>query len=601
MGEQVRQLMNSELDKYIDSVDIKKTETPAFIERLQKTQEFMITTLDSIQSFKPFYSDLFKLYLQTFHLKLSDFASNYWNKNYKKFGGHEIMQFLNILYLQENMINKYGMNDPRYFNSYNELSGTFCVRTFNNMMPMILQVLEKMQTDFYKEKNNNCNSHGPVDLFRFVNEVFDCYDHCPQSDICKSLLSLVFKIISSFQTEFKKVALEAEDMSIEVFCAMTNSNMKFMSAVRTFMERVEKNTNMDMGEVQQVLNYQLVIKNFAMISNSSFIRIQELMTYNLNHMFSQIKDHQSFDVEKFLGQMMEGIGPVFDMLVSVYSKKLWKHIHDTFCSLFIQLVITFSVSYKQNEQKKLTDKLEKEIEIVNDFYDGKISKKEFAENTQKLDDLFQCLVAPSDKVVLNIMNLHVKLGDKFNEKCMKCLMRLRSDINDKQKQRIYVLIKEEEDRIKQMRRVNFSKSFYSTIMSQFKIHQFVIRFRERKRLRDLNKKKKEQVQKDQAIMQINDNERHAVEEAAIGMRGMMSWCKKIISAHTDPDDVVNKARTFKFEQSYFSFLNELLIWKQESNSSEQQGRVFLIQVDKIGVGMGEEFYFVIIFKYFLED
>ena len=48
-------------------------------------------------------------------------------------------------------------------------------------------------------------------------------------------------------------------------------------------------------------------------------------------------------------------------------------------------------------------------------------------------------------------------------------------------------------------------------------------------------------------MQINDNERHAVEEAAIGMRGMMSWCKKIISAHTDPDDVVNKARTFKFE------------------------------------------------------
>ena len=68
-------------------------------------------TLDSVQSFRPFYSDLFKLYMQTFHLKFTDFVSSYWNKNYKKFGGHEIMQFLNVLYQQENMITKYGMSD----------------------------------------------------------------------------------------------------------------------------------------------------------------------------------------------------------------------------------------------------------------------------------------------------------------------------------------------------------------------------------------------------------------------------------------------------------------------------------------------------------
>jgi hypothetical protein len=134
--------------------------------------------------------------MKDYHHKFTDTAAAYWNKKYKKFNGQDIMRFLNVLYNQEFVINNYGMSDPRYFNSYNELSATFCVRTFNNTMPMVLEVLEKMTKDFYKEKETVCVSYGPVDLFRFVNEIFDCYALCQQTDICKSLLSLVFKYFS---------------------------------------------------------------------------------------------------------------------------------------------------------------------------------------------------------------------------------------------------------------------------------------------------------------------------------------------------------------------------------------------------------------------
>lgn len=138
-------------------------------------------------------------------------------------------------------------------------------------------------------------------------------------------------------------------MSIEVFCALTNSNMKFMSAMRTFIERVSANTGLDSTEVQQAISYQMLIKNFAEISNLSYIRIQELMTFNMNHFFSKVKDYQTFDIQKFMTEMIDGIGSVFDMLMGAYSKKLWKHIHDTFVVLFIQLVITFSIKYQKNE------------------------------------------------------------------------------------------------------------------------------------------------------------------------------------------------------------------------------------------------------------
>lgn len=600
LGEDVKKFINIEIDRYIEVMDVKKTDIPTFLERMQKAYDHEALTLDAIQSFRPFFREVFKLYMQTFHLKFTDFASQYWNKKYKKFAGNEIMSFLDILYQQEQMINSYGMTDPRYFNSYNELSGTFCVRTFANMMPLILQVLEKMQTEFYKERDTICCSHGPVDLFRFINEVFDCYDFCQQIDVCKSLLSLIFKMVSTFQTEFKKVVLEAEDMSIEVFCALTNSNMKFMSAVRQFMDRVKTNTGMEIPEIQQALTYQMIIKNFAQISNSSFIRIQELMTYNLNHFFSQIKDHKTFQIEKFLTEIIEGIGPVFQMLVKAYSKKLWKHIHDTFSSLFIQFIITFSVKYKQTEQKQFTEKLEKEIEIINDFFDGKAGKKDYKENVQKLDDLYQCLVAPSDKVIVNILNLQIKLRDKFNEKCMKCLMRLRSDITEKQKKRIYRLIQEEEDRISAINRKNLGKMLYRGIMTEFRIHQFVQKFRERKRIRDANKKKKAQIQKDQTVMHINDNERLEVEEAAIGMRGMLKWCTKKLKKGEDPEELIYKAANFKYQTSHFSFLNELFLWKETASSHDHLGRVYILSIDKIGVGMGEEFYFVS-FKLFLRD
>ncbi len=91
------------------------------------------------------------------------------------------------------------MSDPRYNNSYNEVTATFAVRTFKNLMPMIMEVLEKMKKEFYVEKSV-CLSHGnsrltsgPVDLFRFVTQVTDLYKFCPQPVVINSMLSLAYK------------------------------------------------------------------------------------------------------------------------------------------------------------------------------------------------------------------------------------------------------------------------------------------------------------------------------------------------------------------------------------------------------------------------
>lgn len=72
-----------------------------------------------------------------------------------------ILEFLYILVEEEKMINEYGTHDPRYGNSYNELTATFCMRVYNNIMPMVMEVLEAMKTKFYTEKTV-CLSHGSL-------------------------------------------------------------------------------------------------------------------------------------------------------------------------------------------------------------------------------------------------------------------------------------------------------------------------------------------------------------------------------------------------------------------------------------------------------
>lgn len=77
----------------------------------------------------------------------------------------QILEFLNLLYLEEKLINEYGMEDIRYQNSYNEITATFSVRIFKNMMPLVMEVLQKMRTEFYVE-NNVCLSHGRIESYR---------------------------------------------------------------------------------------------------------------------------------------------------------------------------------------------------------------------------------------------------------------------------------------------------------------------------------------------------------------------------------------------------------------------------------------------------
>lgn len=336
----------------------------------------------------------------------------------------------------------------------------------------------------------------------------------------------------------------------------------------------------------------MIIKNFAQISNSSFVRIQELIVFSLNHFFTQIKSHQEFKIEGFLEGIIEGIGPVFTMLGPSYAKKLWKFVYENFTTLYIQMIVIMSQKYKSKETKLMLDKMKVEIEIFQDFFEEQISKKDFTAGKEKIENLIKTLTGNEEEIIHHIFELRMKLRDKFNEKCMKCLMRLRKDFNKKKRAKVIQMLEEEEEKMKNASKRNIGKMFYKGIMAEFRIHQFVQKFRLKLQLKKENLRKKVQQEKDRAVKTINENERMEVEEAAISLRGNLRWCKKTIAHNQNEEAIIGYADNYHYATSHFYFDHDLLLWKEKNTSTQILGRINLAALKDVGVASMDTFYFV---------
>lgn len=56
------------------------------------------------------------------------------------------------------------MIDPRMSEAISEITASFCNRTFGNMMPLVLEVLNKMTKSYDLEKETICVSYGKLIL-----------------------------------------------------------------------------------------------------------------------------------------------------------------------------------------------------------------------------------------------------------------------------------------------------------------------------------------------------------------------------------------------------------------------------------------------------
>jgi hypothetical protein len=124
-------------DIHLAKEGLKTVEIPVLISNFGFAANELIYTLDAFQAKRPFYGALFQEYLRLWHLKWTEYTAVVWNERGLGFDNSMILQYVELLFYQDDTINSYGMDDPRYENSYNELMGTFCIRCYKRVMPMV--------------------------------------------------------------------------------------------------------------------------------------------------------------------------------------------------------------------------------------------------------------------------------------------------------------------------------------------------------------------------------------------------------------------------------------------------------------------------------
>ncbi len=175
-----------------ESIKPKNEETDSAIQHLQQLHENYVDILDSLQAYRPFYDELFKLVMKTYHMSWWESVRQWYNKNYKNLGAIQIITIADLLMRQCDKNEKYGMVELRFNRAFNDLLSTYFVRTYKNIMPLALEVLQKMTKECDREKDV-CFSFGPVDLFKFLNETIDHCMACLSPTVLKGALNLIAK------------------------------------------------------------------------------------------------------------------------------------------------------------------------------------------------------------------------------------------------------------------------------------------------------------------------------------------------------------------------------------------------------------------------
>lgn len=478
---------------------------------------------------------------------------------------------------QEEIINLYGMSDPRYQESYGDVTKTFCVRIFQNMMPMFLEVIYKMEKE-YNEENGALISYGPVDLFKMVNTVFDNYFSAPNDEVLRAVLGVSFKLVSNFQVEYRTI-VEEEDLDLPILCCLTNSCLKFIGATKDFVQTIKKTTKVNQEVIEGYFSYQGIVKAFANISNLSFLKIQNYIEDDLTKDFMNIQDHKSWNMEKFIEDWFQRLYKIMNMIISAYTKKLWKYIFEQFCLLYVQMIIAKSQKYGIKDKSILADKIATENELSLNVFKDFISNKEFEIGKSQLEAIHKVFIADKDELMTYISTLRLNLRETFNLNCIKLILRLRPDLSKENKEATIAFIIGVKKTLKASDRITLGKMLNKALYTEVRVREFLDKLRKNIAEKKELLAKTDQKNRESELMQVLPSERIQVEMDSLTLTGEIDfYCTNMPKGAETHKYFMNNKSKFNYTKKYFFFTDDILNWKEKVTDKPISSRCYLIAI-----------------------
>ena len=168
---------------------------------------------------------------------------------------------------------------------------------------------------------------------------------------------------------------------------------------------------------------------------------------------------------------------------------------------------------------------------------------------------------------------------------------MRTDITKEQKMAIMKAVEEQVSLNKSSQRKQMGKLVTKSLMMEYKISKFVADFRARMEKKKSDIEKKKQMAATEEIMAGIKDQSETV-ESYMSVRGNLEFKLRAYESKVVLDRVRSKGETNSLDKFYFCFFDDILAWKEKSNSTKVDGKAFLSSIDEIGPERDRFFYFV---------
>jgi len=563
-----------------------------FISQARTLQNYYERLLDSIQATRPFYPDLLRLCLKHIHLRFTKGLVQFWSCRKSEISNQEILEFVHLMLKQEKIIDDYGMSDPRYKNSYADLIGTFNIRTYKTVEPLLQNIIDSMQKEYMLE-GSICKSGGPTDLFKFINEIFNAGKTTPDPFVAKSILGLIFKLIFRFQELFLKLISETNDVTIEVYCALTNSNLGFIGYLRELCESADKHTELGLEEIYATIQQKVLLKKFGEISNMSFCRIQDLTAKIIAEKVTSLGELKAGGVGQTIEHIFHECKEISSKLLPTFRKKFLRYLLQRFVNLFAQYLIVQSLKFLPSELADYKALIALQLDLIQEAFNLILDKKDVDQRLRPIMLIQSTLVEPPEEIVVTFAHLMIEIKDSYNERCTKCILRIREDIPTKQKSLIVKLIAQNNVEIEKKAKRDWVDLFRRTIMLEVHVHKFIRILKDKVKDRREKQKFETNVRINEELQFIDNSKQREIEISSQLLRGFLSL------KHTDMSDPAQILQIVDacirndspWKSYHFSFLEGILMWKKEPTSKKPTMRIFLATINVIGMDGGNIIYF----------
>lgn len=134
-------------------------------------------------------------------------------------------------------------------------------------------------------------------------------------------------------------------------------------------------------------------------------------------------------------------------------------------------------------------------------------------------------------------------------------------------------------------------SMSKNLMFEYRISKMVAAFRVRyQKRKDLKADRENQALRDNILKGPSDMEDTV--ESHMSTRGTLEFKLREFESEVVLKRVISKGASNTLDRFYFCFYDDILAWKEKSNSHKVDGKVFLTSIDQIGAEKDKFFYCV---------